>query len=162
MDFLYNLHLSPELLTLILAMLPVTELRFSIPFALQVLNLPIWSAFLWSILGDIIPAILIIYFIGPISKVLRKHFKSADRFFSWLFAKTRRRFDSGYATWGKIALMFFVAIPLPGTGAWTGSIAAWLFDISKRESILYITAGVILAGVLVTLISLGLFSFFNF
>lgn len=159
MNFLFDL--PPQLATMILAMLPVTELRFSIPFALKVLHLPIWEAMFWSILGDIIPALLIIYFVGPVSKFLRRKSKIADRFFHWLFAKTRRKFDKGYADWGKIALMFFVAIPLPGTGSWTGSIAAWLFDINKKESVIYIGLGVILSAIIVTLISLGVFSFIN-
>ena len=160
MGFIYSL--PPELATAILAMLPITELRFSIPFALEILHLSPLEAFLWSVIGDIIPAILIIYFIGPFSRILRKHWKTADRFFDWLFRRTRQRFDHSYSVWGKIALMFFVAIPLPGTGAWTGSMAAWLFDVSKKESIFYVTLGVLLAGVLVTFISLGFFKIFNF
>jgi uncharacterized membrane protein len=58
--------------------------------------------------------------------------------------------------------MIFVAIPLPGTGVWSGSIAAWLFDLSKKESLCYIIMGAILSGVLVTAISLGFFKIFNF
>jgi uncharacterized membrane protein len=160
MDFIYSL--PPQLATVLLAMLPVTELRFSIPFALEVLNLSVFEAFIWSIIGDIIPAFLIIYFIGPISKFLRKHWKAADRFFDWLFSRTRRKFSKSYTAWGKFALMIFVAIPLPGTGVWSGSIAAWLFDLSKKESLCYIIMGAILSGVLVTAISLGFFKIFNF
>ena len=133
MDFFTNI--PPQIATLILAMLPVTELRFSIPFALEVLNLSPWEAFFWSIIGDIIPAIGIVYLLGPLSRWLRRHSKWADRMLDKAFAKTRRKFDGSYSKLGKVALIFFVAIPLPGTGAWSGSIAAWLFDIEKKESI---------------------------
>ena len=57
--------------------------------------------------------------------------------------------------------MFFVAIPLPVTGAWTGAVAAWLFGVKKKEALLFISFGVVIAGVLVTLISLGFINFFN-
>ena len=158
-DFFQNL--SPQLATFLLAMLPLTELRASIPIALEIFNLSIWEAFFYSILGDIIPAILIIFFIGPFSEKFSKKYKIARRFFKWLFKRTRKRFKDGYATWGKIALIFFVAIPLPVTGAWTGAIAAWLFGIEKKEAIAYIILGIIIAGVLVTLLSLGFLNIFN-
>ena len=85
-----------------------------------------------------------------------------DKFFKWLFARTRAKFDKKYAVWGKLALMFFVAIPLPGTGVWTGSLAAWLFNFNKKHALAYIGLGSILAGILVTLISIGAFTIFDF
>lgn len=153
-------NLSPQLATFLLAMLPITELRASIPIALETFHLPIWQAYFISIVGDIIPGFLIIYFIGPISRFLRK-WKVADKFFAWLFARTRKRFDGKYKVWGNLALLFFVAIPLPFTGVWTGSIAAWLFGIKKKDALLYVSLGAMLAGVLVTLISIGVFGIFR-
>jgi len=153
--------LSPQIATILLAMLPVTELRLSIPFALGVLHLPPWEAFFWSIIGDMVSAVIIIYTIGPISEWLCRHWSWADRMLKYIFAKTRGKFNNTYAKLGKIALIVFVAIPLPGTGAWTGSLAAWLFNIEKKESVVYIFLGVILSGILVTFISLGFFQLFN-
>ena len=158
-DFLQNL--SPQLATFLLAMLPLTELRASIPIALEIFNLSIWEAFFYSVLGDIIPAILIVFLIGPFSEKFSKKYNIFDKFFKWLFKRTRKRFRDSYATWGKIALILFVAIPLPVTGAWTGAVAAWLFGIEKKEAIVYIILGVIMAGVLVTLLSLGFLNIFN-
>lgn len=149
--------LPPQLATFILAMLPVTELRASIPIGLEAFGLSVYQVFIYSILGNIIPAILIVYYLEPITKFLRKY-TWADKFFNWLFARTRKKFTPGYNIWGKVALMFFVAIPLPVTGAWTGSIAAWLFGIEKKQAIIFIFAGVIIAGIVVSLISLGVFS----
>ncbi len=78
----------------------------------------------------------------------------------WLFARTRRK-----GRWieraGPAALVLLVAIPLPGTGAWTGAIAARLFGIPTRAALLWITVGVLIAGIVVLLVSLGLFELFG-
>lgn len=161
MDISWIYHIDPRLATFLLAMLPITELRASIPIALGNFHLSIYQAFSLSVIGNLIPAVLIVYFLGPISNFLRKA-KIFDRFFSWIFERTRKRFDDKYQVWGKIALMIFVAIPLPMTGVWTGSIAAWLFNIKKRDSIIFISFGAIIAGFVVTLVSLGAFSIFDF
>ena len=78
-DFLQNL--SPQLATFLLAMLPLTELRLSIPIALEIFNLSIWEAFFYSVLGDIIPAILIVFLIGPFSEKFSKKYYIFDTFF---------------------------------------------------------------------------------
>ena len=161
MDFSWIYNLNHQLATLLLAMLPITELRASIPIALKTFSLPIWQAFSLSILGSFIPAVLIIYFIGPISQYFQR-FKWGKKFFDWLFERTRKRFDKKYYLWGKIALLIFVAIPLPLTGVWTGSLAAWLFAFEKKQALLFIFLGTILAAVFVTLISLGFFKIFEF
>lgn len=161
MDFSWIYNIAPQWATFWLAMLPIAELRASIPIAIKTFDLPIWQAFSISVVGAFIPGVVIVYLIGPVSKWLR-NWKVFDRFFNWLFERTRKRFDKQYSVWGKLTLMIFVAIPLPGTGVWTGSLAAWLFGISKKESLIFIALGAILAGILVTLISLGAFSIFDF
>ncbi|PIR06081.1 MAG: ligand-binding protein SH3 [Candidatus Komeilibacteria bacterium CG11_big_fil_rev_8_21_14_0_20_36_20] len=161
MDFAFINHLSPQLATFFLAMIPVTELRASIPIALSNFDLSLQQVFIWSVLGNFIPIIVVLFFIGPTSQWLSRKWKLADRFLQWWFAKVKKRFHGKYNAWGKIALLIFVAIPLPGTGAWTGSIAAWLLNIDKKDAFAYIALGVILAGVLVSSLTLGLLSFFN-
>lgn len=160
MNFTWIHSLPPQLATLFLAMLPIGESRVAIPVALESLNLPLWQAFSFSVVGSFIPSILIIYFIEPVSNWLRK-FKIWDRFFTWLFARTRRRFAKKYEVWGKIALLIFVAIPLPVTGVWTGSLAAWLFGFRKKDALLYVAGGAIVAGIIVSLVSVGAISLFN-
>jgi len=121
----------------------------------------LWQIFIVAVLGSFLPAIFIVYWLGPVSNWFRK-WSVMDKFFKWLFARTRAKFDKKYAVWGKLALMFFVAIPLPGTGVWTGSLAAWLFNFNKKHALAYIGLGSILAGILVTLISIGAFTIFDF
>lgn len=154
-------NLPPQLSTFLLAMLPIGETRAAIPIALESFKLPVWQAFSLAVIGSYIPAILIIYFIGPVSQWLRQHSKVMDKFFHWLFERTRKKFEGKYKVWGKVALMLFVAIPLPVTGVWTGSLAAWLFAIDKKSSLIYIGLGTFLSGVIVTIVSLGIINIFN-
>ena len=161
MDFSWASNLPPQLATFLLAMLPIAELRVSIPLAIEVLDLDIYQAFLFSVLGSFVPAILIIFFIEPVAKFLRSNFKIFDKFFEWLFQRTRRRFADKYKIWGNLALMIFVAIPLPVTGVWTGSLAAWLFGIKRKEALFYIAMGTIIAGIIVSLVSVGFITIFS-
>ncbi|MEA3272679.1 MAG: small multi-drug export protein [Patescibacteria group bacterium] len=150
-----------EIITFLVAMTPVGELRASLPLAIEVFNMPIWKAYLLSVAGNIVPVFLILWLIGPISNFLRR-FKIFDKFFTWLFARTRRKTEGKYAVYGELALILFVAIPLPITGAWTGSLAAFLFGVPKKRAIPLIVIGVIIAGFVVTLATLGVVSFLRF
>lgn len=163
LDYIYNLvqSLPPELAVVLLSITPIMEIRLSIPFAMQVYGFTPYQAMFWSVLGDIIPAILLIYYLGSVSRFLMKRSSMARRFFAWLFSKTRQKFPEDYATLGKIALLFFVALPFPGFGAWSGAIAAWLFDMKKTEALIFILLGIILAALAVTGLSVGIFSIFK-
>jgi len=154
-------NFPPELATLLIAMLPIAELRAAIPVALVAFDMPVWSAYLWAVIGNLIPAVFLIWLLDPVSKWLMQHSKFFNKFFTWLFTRTRKRFLTKSAKYGRfIALVLFVAIPLPVTGAWTGAAAAFLFGVSFRRSLLAITIGVLIAGVIVTLTTLGIASIF--
>lgn len=152
--------LPPQLATMLIALVPIAELRVSIPVALGVYKLPVWQAIFFSVIADISVAAVIIYFLGPVYNFLSGRFSWLDKFFNWVFKRTRKNFFHKYEVWGNIALMFFVAIPLPVTGAWTGSVASWLFGIPKKRSLFYISLGVIISAGIVTLISLGFIEIF--
>ncbi|MFA6391757.1 MAG: small multi-drug export protein [Patescibacteria group bacterium] len=151
---LFN-NISPEWATVLIAMLPIAELRASIPIALGVYDLPVLESYFLSVAGNIFPVIFILWLLEPFSRWLSAHSKFFKKFFDWLFLRTRKKFAAKYEKWGLLALAIFVAIPLPATGAWTGAIAAFLFGIPFKKSIVSITLGVMIAGVIVTLISLG-------
>lgn len=153
-------NLPPRLAIVLIAFIPITELRAAIPIGLFVYDMPVWEAFLLPVLADIIVAAIIIYSLGPIYNFFNGRLKIIDRLFNWLLERTRKKFFHKYETWGNIALMIFVAIPLPITGAWTASAASWLFGIPKKRSLFYISLGVIISAVIVTLISLGVGSIF--
>jgi uncharacterized membrane protein len=148
----------PELIVLITAASPISELRGAIPLAFGVYQMGILKSFFLSVIGNTIPPIILLWLLGPISGFLITRSVLAERFFNWLFTRTRHKFSGQYEIWGEIALMIFVAIPFPLTGAWTGSIAAFLFGIPKKQSLVFILGGIMIAGVIVTLMTLGVFS----
>jgi uncharacterized membrane protein len=140
-------------------MLPVSELRGAIPYAITLGGLSWQEAYIIAIIGNFIPVLPILYFIGPVSDWLRR-FKFFDRFFEWLFARTRRK-GKLIEKFEVIGLILFVAIPLPVTGAWTGTLAAFLFGVRKRLAIPAIIAGICIAGCVVTLATTGVIRFWG-
>ena len=147
----------PEIKTFLIAMSPIIELRGSIPIALTVYRLPIWSAYLFSVLGNLVPLILIISVLNPISKILSEKIYFFNRFFNWLFSHTRRADLSLFEKWGeKLAVIILVAIPIPFIGGWTGAICAFVFGIPFKKALPLVTIGCLIAGVIVTLLTLGI------
>lgn len=146
----------PQLNVLFTAMLPISELRGAIPLALGVYKMSVGTAYLLSVLGNIIPVIFLLWLLEPVSKFLMKHSAIFNKFFTWLFERTRRRHKAAIQKWGPIALVFFVAIPLPITGGWTGSVVAFVFGIPFKKALPLIFLGILIAGVVVTLASLGI------
>ncbi|MBU4332379.1 small multi-drug export protein [Patescibacteria group bacterium] len=150
-----------QIYTLLTAMLPVAELRGSIPLALTVYNLSPIQAYIWSIIGNMLPIFFLLWFWGTLAQWLIKKSPFANKFFTWLFERTRRRAHKKFEKYGHLALIIFVAIPLPITGAWTGSMAAFLFGVPYWKAVLYIFCGVLIAGIVVTLASLGVITISN-
>jgi uncharacterized membrane protein len=145
-------HLNHYVATVLLAMIPLAELRGAIPIANQAFHLPLWQAFILAVAGNMIPIPFILLFLGPASEWLMKHSKLMDRFFNWLFARTRKKLEKQYELYAEIALAVFVAIPLPLTGAWSGAVAAFLFDIPFKKALFWIFVGVLGAAIAVTLV----------
>ena len=150
--------MHPYLQTIIAAMTPIGELRLAIPFALAKLDLTVSQAYILSVIGNLIPVIFWLLFLEGISKFLIQRSKFFKKFFDWLFARTRRKIQNQYKIYGYIALVLFVATPLPVTGAWTGTVAAYLLGISFWRALGLIALGVCIAGVIVTLASIGVIS----
>ncbi|MBN1455289.1 MAG: small multi-drug export protein [Methanomicrobia archaeon] len=143
-----------EILWVILtAMTPISELRGAIPLALFELGMSPVQAYLYSVIGNMLPVIPLLLFLEPVSTWLRRY-RSFDRFFDWLFTRTRR-YDARMEKYGALGLASFVAIPLPMTGAWTGCAVAFVFGIRFKYAFPTILAGVLVAGVIVTLWYLG-------
>ncbi len=142
--------LSPWSVVALLSMLPVVELRGGIP-AGKALGLPVWEAALLAVAFNMLPIPFILLLLGPVSSWLSRHSRIMKRFFDWLFARTRRRHSRSFERWKMLALMLFVAIPLPMTGAWSGAVAAFVFDIPFRPALLFIFLGVLVAAGIVSL-----------
>jgi len=130
---------------------PVFELRGAIPWAMLKLHFPWYYAFLIAFIGNLLPVPFILLFLDTGSRLLSKvHF--FDRILNWLFERTRRR-GRIIERYERIGLALFVAIPLPITGAWTGSLAAVLFGLKFKHALLSIIVGVLIAGVIVTCVT---------
>lgn len=140
---------------LLTAMAPIGELRAAIPIGLTVFKLGVIETYLISVIGNMVPILLIIFLLEPISNILSKHFKFFKWFFNWLFEHTRKRHSHKFEVLEEITLVTFVAIPLPMTGAWSGALASFVFGIPPKKSLPLIFLGVLIAGVIVTLITLG-------
>jgi len=145
-----------ELKVFLIAMSPIFELRGSIPMALGAYHLPVWSAFLISVAGNILPVIFILLLLESVSGYLSRHSRFFNRFFAWIFARTRKKHAKKFESAKALALMIFVAIPLPLTGAWTGALCAFIFGIPFKKAFPAIVGGVVIAGVIVTLATLGI------
>jgi uncharacterized membrane protein len=147
-----------ELAVFLIALLPISELRGAIPVGIG-LGLSWQAVVLIAIAGNMVPVVFLLWLLEPFSKWLRRNFKLWDRFFSWLFERTRKRYYDRFERLGDLALVLFVAIPLPVTGAWTGSVAAFVFGVPRVKAFFLILIGVVIAASIVTAITLGAFAF---
>lgn len=152
LDPLINSALSKEVITVLLAMIPVAELRGALPVSILNFHLPWYQGFYLAVLGNLIPVPFLLLFFDRVSRLLQKT-RWGKRFIDWLLTRTAKR--TGVIEKYKFAgLMVFVAIPLPLTGAWTGSLAAYLLGMKFWPSLLAISLGVLCAGIIVTILSL--------
>ena len=138
------------------AALPVSELRGAIPLALVHYEMSPLSAYLLGVLGNWLPILPLLFalerLLHGLSRIPRSGVRRPLR---WWLRATRERFRGTIERWGALGLVLIVAIPLPMTGAWTGCAAAVLFGIPLRRALPAIGAGVLLAGGLVVLSTLG-------
>ncbi len=151
-DELLNLGFSKELVVLIIAALPIFELRGALPVAINLFHFPWYYALLLAIIGNLIPVPFILLFLNGVTRLLSKVDIFA-RMLNWLFEHTRRR-GKIVERYERIGLTLFVAIPLPVTGAWTGSLAAVLFGLKFKYAFLSIFIGILIAGAIVTCLCL--------
>lgn len=133
---------------LALAASPISELRGAIPVAITQFHFSWYYAFLLAVIGNLLPVPFILLFLDTVSKFLSK-VDIFKRGLQWLFEHTRRR-GKIVKRYERIGLMLFVAIPLPITGAWTGSLIAVLFGIRFKHAFLSIFAGILISGTIVT------------
>ena len=140
----------------LISMIPIIELRGSIPMGF-VVGLPWYASLICSIMGNILPVPVILLFVVKVFEFMKKH-NILTKFVNKMEQKAMNRSEkvSKGEFWG---LMLFVAIPLPGTGAWTGALIAALLKMNRRDSFLSILLGVTIAGTIITLGTYGVLGF---
>lgn len=139
-----------------ISMIPIIELRGSIPVGF-VMGLPWYASLVCSIIGNMLPVPVILLFVVKVFELMKKH-NILTKFVNKMEQKAMNRSEkvSKGEFWG---LMLFVAIPLPGTGAWTGALIAALLKMNRRDSFLSILLGVTIAGTIITLGTYGVLGF---
>lgn len=145
--------IPPELVTMIVGALPISEVRGAIPVGIALGDLSWQTAFLFGVIGNAIPVAPLLFGLEPVSNWLRR-WQVWDRFFTWLFARSRRR-GGLIERYGSLGLVLFVSIPLPVTGAWTGCAAAFVFGIKPGRALPLVFAGILVAATVVTLVTTG-------
>lgn len=144
--------------TMLVSMVPVVELRGGIPFGVAA-GLPVWQAYLAAVIGNIIPAPFIIVYIRRIFQWMREKLPRFNGVVDRLEEKAHLK-GKTVSRYKYLGLAVFVAIPLPGTGAWTGALAAAFLDMPLRRAIPAILAGVLIAGIAVSILTFGVTSLF--
>lgn len=135
------------------SMIPWLEARYVIPVAIKVMGWQWWQAFPLAVAGNLLPVPFILLFFKYIEKYLRK-FRFWSNLMDRLFAYTRRRANSKIQRYEYVGLLLFVAIPAPFTGAWTGSLIAYLFGLNFTKSFITIFIGLVAAAAIMTFLTL--------
>ena len=148
---LFGVTIPGELTIFIISLFPILELRGGL-IAAALLHIPFWKAFLICYFANLLPIPFILILINKIFEILKK-IPYVNKPIYWLEAHTLKKRDKidKYGIWG---LLIFVAIPLPGTGGWTGALLASLLQLDRKKSFGVITVGVLIAGLIISVLSL--------
>jgi uncharacterized membrane protein len=155
-DLIVNMFVGfpKELATFLIAFIPVTELRASIPLAIKVYGLSPLAAWFYSVAGTYFVMMLIVFLLDPIAKLLSKYIPFFAKFFEWLFEHTRKRAGDKMEKYGEWAIFILAATPIPLLGGLTGALAAFVFGVPLKKSLPLLLTGTMLAGAIVVAITL--------
>ncbi|MCC7572411.1 MAG: small multi-drug export protein [Candidatus Methanofastidiosum sp.] len=145
--------MDPYLYVFLISIVPWLELRGSIPFGI-IMGLDVTRVLLISLMGGILVIPVLFVALDHIFPIVRR-IKIIDRLYLIWESRVHRKYEK-YSDWEMIGLMIFVAIPLPGTGVYSGTFLAYLLGLNRKWSFVVISLGALIAGILVSLISLGL------
>ena len=143
-----------ELATFLIALIPVTELRASIPLAIKVYHLTATAAWFYSVAGTYFAMVLIVLILDPIAKFLSKYIAIFEKFFTWLFEHTRKKAGDKMEKYGEWAIFILAATPIPLLGGLTGALAAFVFDVPLKKSLPLLLVGTMVAGGIVVFVTL--------
>lgn len=158
LDFFLTTELGKLISTFFISMVPIIELRGGLPYGIT-LGLPYPAALIAAILGNMLPVSFIIVYIRKVFAWLRSHSVQLNRLITALETKAhlKGRIVRKYSS---IGLCILVAIPLPGTGAWTGALVAALLDMRLKKAVPTIFLGVCIAAAIMTAVTFGLIHIF--
>ncbi len=158
MDWLTQTQGGEFLWTVLVSMVPVVELRGGIPFGVAA-GLPVWAAYLAAMIGNMLPVPFILAYIRRIFQWMRSRLPRLDHLVDRLEDKAHLKGEK-VSRYKYLGLAIFVAVPLPGTGAWTGGLAAAFLDMPLKRALPSIFLGVAVAGFLISALAFGITSLF--
>ncbi|WP_058486001.1 COG2426 family protein [Defluviitalea phaphyphila] len=144
--------ISKELKTLFISAIPVLEQKAAIPYGI-IQGIGFWEVYFLTLIGAVLPSPFIILFVNKIFNLLKK-VSWINPFIKWIEKRTMKK-SKNIVRYELLGLFLFVAIPLPGTGVWTGSIAASLLHLEFKKSILTVFLGAGVSGVIISILSYG-------
>ncbi len=153
--------LPAEAAVVLLAMTPIGELRAAIPVGILGYHLPVWETYVLAQIGNAVPIFLIYAACDWWVRLMERHRGVLHRITHAVLRHTHEKLHGGVNRWGLIALAVFVAIPLPGAGAWTGTLGAYLLHVPLKKALPYILLGNLVAGAIMTLATTGGIAFFK-
>jgi len=148
--------MPPELVVLLLGAAPLAEVRGAIPWGVFAGGLSPLAAFFWAVVGNISIYLVLLLVLSRIGDALEHRKGPLQRFSLWWFSRMRRHYRHRFHKWEAWALLFFVAVPLPFTGAWSAAIAAYVFGIAPRKAMVPGSLGILLSGALVAISTAGI------
>ena len=151
-EFLKNL--DPSIYSALASLTPLGELRAGIPIALASGH-RLWEAFWLCTIANMLAIPIAFFFFDKLHNYFIR-FQRYERLFERYVARIRKKGDRWVEKYGAPGLILFVAIPIPGSGAYTGCLAAWIFDVNRKHAFISIMVGVAIAGLLVTAIAAGI------
>ncbi len=132
--------------------LPLLELRASIPYGILKLQMGWLVVFIVCVIANIILGVVLYFLLDKIISLLTR-IKAIEKLYVWYVKRVERKIKSGVEKYGEWALMIFIGIPLPGTGVYSGAIAAHLIGLDFKRFLVSCIGGVVIAGIIITLIS---------
>jgi len=142
---------SKEVTIVLVAILPIFELRLAVPLGIIKYNLPVTQVYILALIGNLIPVMPLLLFLKFFFHEL-EYVPFIGKFFKWWFRRVERK-PKIVERWGFWGLVLFVSIPLPVTGAWTGTVAATLVEMRIKKAFLAIAIGVAIAGIIMSTLS---------
>ena len=158
MQWLTETRAGEFIWTMLVSMVPIVELRGGIPFGVAA-GLPVWQAWLAAVIGNVLPVPFIIVYIRRVFQWMRRKLPRFNGVVDKLEQKAHLK-GKKVSKYKYLGLAIFVAIPLPGTGAWTGALAAAFLDMPLRRAMPSVVAGVLVAGIAISILTFGIASIF--
>lgn len=149
------LDLNPYLATAILSMAPLVETSGSMPVAVLVYKWPLLQAYLWTVAWNLVPLPILYWILPHLASLLGRLSPKIERLLEQFYASKIRKHSAIFDKYGALALVIFLSVPGPGSGVWTATLLAWLFNIKKSYAFAGIIIGLLVAGLVVAMITLG-------